>query len=348
MKIKEFNSRKVLIFRHGSLGDTVVALPCFHLIAKAFPDSERRLLTSLPTSDKAVSPSEILNETELIHHSMTYFPKGWNTEKLFRLREEIKKWAPDVLIYLAEPRGSISPWRDTLFFKWCGIKRLIGVPYTKDLRENRWLPAQNSFEHESERLARCLSILGDVCVQDSKNWDLRLTDEEYESASRYLDGWRGKDNFIVSSVTAKVKIKDWGKDNWSRLFNRLSQACPHLGLIVVGGEADAEESAEIIQAWKGPVLNLCGRLTPRQTAAAMKRALIYLSQDSGPMHLAAAMGIPCAAIFVACTKPGVWFPYGEGHKVICPPTNGRGIAHVNVEEVFKEVLSLIQGRLIHQ
>ena len=46
------SDRKVLIYRLGSLGDTVVALPSLHLIARAFPDAERRVLTNFPVSGK--------------------------------------------------------------------------------------------------------------------------------------------------------------------------------------------------------------------------------------------------------------------------------------------------------
>ena len=51
---------RVFIFRLGSLGDMVVALPCFHLIERAFPHSERILLTSYPLESKAPAPESIL------------------------------------------------------------------------------------------------------------------------------------------------------------------------------------------------------------------------------------------------------------------------------------------------
>jgi len=50
---------RVLIYRLGSLGDTVAALPCFHLIERAFPDAERLVLTNVPVSTKAAPLCEM-------------------------------------------------------------------------------------------------------------------------------------------------------------------------------------------------------------------------------------------------------------------------------------------------
>lgn len=69
----ESPSRKVLIYRLGSLGDTAVALPCFHLIARAFPDSERRLLTNFPVHAKAPASAAVLGDASL--------PQGYSTPK---------------------------------------------------------------------------------------------------------------------------------------------------------------------------------------------------------------------------------------------------------------------------
>ena len=240
--------KKVLIFRHGSLGDTVVALPCFHLIARTFPNAERRVLTTVSGNDNVVPLSAVLDHTGLVHGYLTYPVGPKNVGQLLRLREEIKRWEPDALIYLAEPRGPLSVWRDTFFFKLCGIKKLIGAPYTKMLRENRWLPERKSFEHESQRLARCLQSLGDVSVDDRSSWDLGLTKEEEENTLRTLEGWKGRERFIACNVSAKVKAKDWGRENWQKLFGLLSGSCPHLGLIMIGAEAGAEYSEEVAGA----------------------------------------------------------------------------------------------------
>ena len=359
-------AKKVLIFRTGSLGDTTVALPSFHLIAKAFPAAERRVLTSISPSEHAVPLSDLLDPTGLVHGYMIYPFGRLNMKKFIEIRQEIREWKPDLLIYLAEPRGPLSAWRDAIFFKSCGIKKLIGIPYTKLLRENQWLPQARRFEHESERLMRCLNEIGTVSLDDPKTWDLKLTGDELKRASRCLEDWKAKDRFIVCNVSAKVKAKDWGEKNWEELFKRLSASNETvilrpegpkdlrffglrpqndevlLGVVMIGAKPGALLSEKILKSWKGPKLNLCGKLSLRESAAVMKRALFYLGHDSGPMHLAAAVGIPCVAIFVECKKPNVWFPYGSLHQVIYHTRNGKSPTPVHVDEVFSAVQKMIR------
>ena len=68
-------------------------------------------------------------------------------------------------------------------------------------------------------------------------------------------------------------------------------------------------------AW-GTGFSAAGELSVRESAALMEGAQFYLGNDTGAMHLAAAMGRPCVAVFSARDWPGRWHPYGEGHKVL--------------------------------
>ena len=67
--------RRILIYRLGSLGDTAAMLPGFHLIARAFPDAERVLLTNIHGNGKASTIESILEGTDLVHGSIAY-PRG--------------------------------------------------------------------------------------------------------------------------------------------------------------------------------------------------------------------------------------------------------------------------------
>ena len=64
--------KRVLIYRLGSLGDTVVALPAFHLVAQAFPEAERRLLTNFPVQAKAAPAAAVLEGTGTVSGYFCY------------------------------------------------------------------------------------------------------------------------------------------------------------------------------------------------------------------------------------------------------------------------------------
>ena len=99
------HARRVLVYRLGSLGDTLIALPSFHLIARAFPHAERRLLTNLPIAAKAPPAAAVLENTGLIHGYMRYTTGTRSIRELLRLTLAIRRFAPEVLIYLTGARG---------------------------------------------------------------------------------------------------------------------------------------------------------------------------------------------------------------------------------------------------
>ena len=123
--------QRVLIYRLGSLGDTVVALPCLHHIARAFPNAERRLLTNIPVHAKAPAAAAVLGDSGLIHDYIDY-PVGMRKlREVLAVRAAIRDFRPQVLIYLSSLRGYLSAQRDKLFFRLCGIPELIGFPKSK-------------------------------------------------------------------------------------------------------------------------------------------------------------------------------------------------------------------------
>lgn len=329
------NIKRVLIYRLGSLGDTIVALPSLHLIARAFPEAEKRVITNLPVSCKASPISIILNNSGLVQGYYFYSPRLRNLVEMLNLRHQIRGWRPEVLVYLAESRGGFKALRDAAFFKFLGIKNLIGVPYSKDLQENRYLGAEKGYEHEAARLARCLRPLGEVALDDRKVWDLGLITAEKARAEAALKDWPGKDRFIACSVGTKIDVNDWGEDNWAGVCKIFSKKHESYGLLLIGAADEFSLSEKLARAWSGPKLNLCGRLSPRETAWALKQAEMFVGHDSGPIHLAASVGLRCVGIFSARNKPGVWFPYGHHHKIIYHQTDCYG-CNLEVCEKFQK------------
>jgi lipopolysaccharide heptosyltransferase III len=338
---------RVLVYRLGSLGDTVVALPCFHLIARAFPGAERRVLTNLPEGPKAPALATVLGERGLAHSYMSY-PWGTRTAaKLAEVSRQIRDWRPDLLIYLAQRRKLGEVLRDAAFFRLSGIRRIVGLPLSSDLRTNRWIPEGGYYEPEAARLARCLSALGDARVDDPASWDLLLTGAEKDRADGILAGWPGRRNFLACSVGTKIDVKDWGVWNWRKTLARLSEDHPALGLVMVGAPEETSASDEASAEWRGPLLNLCGKITPRETAAVLAKAVAFVGHDSGPMHLAAIGSVPCTAVFSAREKARIWYPFGPDHRVIYHRTPCEGcrlftcfefakicITSITVEEVY--------------
>src|SRR5580698_236458 len=140
------STKRVLIYRLGSIGDTLVALPALHLVAKAFPAAERRMLTNFPVNVKAPPAAAILENTGIVHGFLRYAVGIRSPRELLSLWWQVFRWRPEVLVYLGSSRGVESARRDAAFFRLCGIPRLIGVPLTEDMQQNRWEEPNQALE----------------------------------------------------------------------------------------------------------------------------------------------------------------------------------------------------------
>lgn len=324
--------QKVLIYRLGSLGDTVVALPCFHLIARTFPQAERFLLTNFPVNAKAPPAAAVLGDSGLVHGYMRYTVGTRRAGELLRLAWDIRRFRPDLLVYLMPMRPGRNVRRDRMFFRMAGVRRIVGLPGEGDM-ERRFDAGKGLYEPEALRLGRMVAELGHVNASDPASWSLRLTDAERQPGAAALGSLAGRP-LIVCGPATKMQSKDWGQENWRELLARLHREYPEYGLALVGAREDVEVSEHAALEWTGAKVNLCGKLSPRETAAVLEHADAFLGPDSGPMHLAASVGVPCVIAFSAHGLPGVWYPAGEQHQIVYHQTDcfGCGLDTCIVEQ----------------
>lgn len=340
---------RILIFRPGSLGDTIVSLPCLHLVARVFPEAERRLLTYSPLHSNYAAARSVLGDCGLIHGYIEtdYRAVRRSPIQQLSLMRRIRGWKPEILIYLTMPRSRGQMLAETAFFWLCGIGKIIGVPFREDLRRYCFNAETGLFDSEAERLARCVAELGDARPADPRSWDLRLSGAEREAASRHLNALGGGRGFISLSAGTSMNANDWGADNWQNLIAAMRKDFGGWPLVTVGGPADRERGDRISGGWPGATLNLCGKLSPRETAAVLEHASVYIGHDSGPIHLAAAVGTPCVGIYASRNPPGVWYPFGTQHKIIyhrmecsgcglktCVVNNKKCILSITTDEVL--------------
>ncbi len=300
----------------------MVALPCYHLIARVFPQAERMLLTNFPVHAKAPAAAAVLGGSGLVHGYLRYTAGTRRIGELVRLAWQIRRFGPDLLVYLMPARPLRNVRRDQLFFRAAGIRQIVGLPGAEELK-HRFDPQKDLYESEASRLSRSIAALGDTRIQDFESWDLLLTAAEREAAAEAL-GALGQGPLIVCGPGTKMQAKDWGQENWRSLLARLAAQYPRHSLALVGAKEEAGIAEYAAQQWTEPKVNLCGRLTPRETAALLMHADLFLGPDSGPMHLAASVGAPCAIAFSAAGLPGVWYPAGPQHQVVYHRTSCRG------------------------
>jgi heptosyltransferase-3 len=314
--------RRVLIYRTGSLGDTIVALPSLHLIARAFPCAERVLLTDLPVHAKAPTAMAVLGGTGLVHRDMRYCGATRKIGEMLRMIWEIRRFRPDVLVHLMPRHLSSDVRRDRLFFRLAGLRRIVGLT-SGEVLKHRFDPATGLYESEASLVARWIAELGDADPGDIRNWDLHLTPAECEAGALALGQLKDRP-LILCGPGTKMQAKDWGQDNWRELLGRLYAKYPSHGLVMIGVKEETGICENVAIEWTGAKVNLAGRLSPRESAAILSNARVFIGPDSGPMHLAASVRTPCVIAFSARALPGTWYPVGQQHRVIYHQTECYG------------------------
>ncbi len=347
-------ARRVLVYRLGSLGDTIVALPALMLVKQAFANAELSLLANKPVASKAAAMESVLGPD--FFREVIDYPVGLRDPgRLLAVARKINAGKFDVLVNLSAGRGRFKAWRDFWFFRLCGIRSIIGTPARKEDFEVMTEEGGEFYESETRRLLRRVSGLGAASLDDQANWDLGLTLAERQAARDHLPIC--EQPTIAACFGTKMQSKDWGADNWQQLITQLGTTLKGWRLVVVGSADETELAACCAAGWQGPIVNLCGKLTPRESAAVLETAELFIGHDSGPMHLASAVGTPCVAVFSARGLPGQWFPARAGHRMIyhktdcfgcglevCIKEKKRCILSITVDEVFEAVMESLRSR----
>ncbi|MFZ2448661.1 MAG: lipopolysaccharide heptosyltransferase I [Syntrophobacteraceae bacterium] len=116
--------------------------------------------------------------------------------------------------------------------------------------------------------------------------------------------------YAVIAPFAATAVKSWPARNFAELVSRLP-----LPSVIVGGASDARLADEMAAGSNGRAISLAGKTGLRELAAIISRARFFVSADTGPMHMAAALNVPVFAIF-GPTNPVRTGPYGSIHTVI--------------------------------
>lgn len=357
------SSEKILVFRIGSLGDMVVALPAFWRLRYRFPDAHITLLSnSDETTPGVVSARSVLPESGMFDDFLSY-PSDRNkldsVAHVFSLYRKIRSERFDQIVYLMNrTRTGDQILRDKYFFRSAGIRAFVGMDHLSANRLEVNAPSGSPLViREGEFLLQCVD---DSVTIDSNSeplrFDLGLTREEVH----FSDGWlrvkkaeQGNGSFIGVGPGSKWPSKIWPIERISLTVQRLIEQ-KNVIPIVFGGHEDREIGDCLITSW-GRGINAAGALSIRHAAAALGRCTLYVGNDTGTMHLAAAMGTPCVALFAAIDWPGRWYPWGETshifrervdcegcHLSVCPFDN-KCLKQISVEPVVSACKAVLDS-----
>jgi heptosyltransferase-3 len=335
--------KRVLIYRLGSLGDTVMVLPAFHLVREAFPTVPLSLLTNVAVSDKAAPVADILGPACPFEEVIAYPAGTRSVSALAMLVLSLRRRRFSHCVYLAKPKGGLANlFRDWALFKMAGIPEVIGIPWTRKDRLCLPIPGSDLVEWDCARTMRCLRGLGVSDLAEAKWWDLKLTAGESAEAEINLQGVSNRP-LVGFSIGTKAPSKDWEDRNWVPFLREFSKRYPTFHGLFIGSPDERERCDRLMSESGMAGINLCGQLSPRASAAVLAKARLFVGHDSGPMHLAACMGTPVVAVFSARNRAGEWYPRGgaEASRIIYHRTECAGCGLVDcIAEQKKCILSI--------
>jgi heptosyltransferase-2 len=185
---------------------------------------------------------------------------------------------------------------------------------------------------------------------------LRTTPEEDDAAARHLQAFGmdpGKALIGINPGSVYGSAKRWLPERFAQAADRLSaehDAC----VLIFGGKGEEELGTAIAGMMTAPTIVLSGRTTVRQLMALIKRCRLFITNDTGSMHIAAAFQVPLVAIF-GPTNPATTSPYGPGHELVrhpveCSPCllrecpiDHRCMTRVTVDDVYDAATKQVSG-----
>ncbi|NTW35589.1 MAG: lipopolysaccharide heptosyltransferase II [Syntrophobacteraceae bacterium] len=144
---------------------------------------------------------------------------------------------------------------------------------------------------------------------------LRCKEDEMEWAGRLLSShrfWIG-----INPGAAYGTAKRWFPERFAEVADSLARKLDG-GILITGGPGEAAIARDIESALHTPCLNLAGKTSVRQLMAVIARCGLFVTNDSGPMHVAAAFGIPIVALF-GSTDPTTTSPLSDNARIVKKP-----------------------------
>ncbi|MBU4463325.1 MAG: glycosyltransferase family 9 protein, partial [Proteobacteria bacterium] len=206
---------------------------------------------------------------------------------------------------------------------------------------------------EVHALTRGMMLLESIGIHSREAvFNVPVSDQDRDVADDLLmkHGIKTLKPLVAINPMAKWETKLWDNLKFSNLADRLIEQT-NADVIFTGSQEDSEAIEHIISNMKTRAANLAGRTDLKTLAALYEKASIVVSTDTGPMHLAAAIGTPVVALF-GPTAPWRTGPFGPGHKIIradleCSPCFKRQcktikcMKQISLDQVFDAAMSAI-------
>ena len=293
------------------IGDLLLVTPVLRTLRTNFPDAHIALLADAKLAD-------LVKYNQNISELIAIDKKGRH-DKLFnyiRFIHEIHQRKFDLVINLHKNE------RASFIAALSGAKKIVGYStFGPGLVFDRVIENRKRLKHQVEAHFDVLRETLGITNIDDRGIEMWLDDEAEKAAAHlWQQAFPNHPRVIGLNIGASWPTKRWPKEYFAELADRLVDE--GFGIAYFGGPMDAEIVDQAISLMKHQnhpqVVQFTGQVTLMELAALLKKCRVFVTNDSGPMHIAVAMNIPLVSMFGASPVEGFW-PYNDKSIVLKSP-----------------------------
>jgi lipopolysaccharide heptosyltransferase II len=296
---------KILILKPSSLGDVIQALPVLRLLKLHFKDAE-----IFWWIDAALAPllegDPDLTGIILFHRKRWESPLHW--PEVFQSVREMRAQKFDLVIDLQ------CLLRSAAFAWFANGKKLVGLDETREGARGFYdlaVPRKSFHTHAVDWYLAVLPALG-VPVHNNFVW----LPERKQVADAVSSKFKIQNSqLILLQPGARWENKRWPVKYFAELVRLVAEKFPEARFAILGNGDDQSLGEIISRAAPEKTLNLCSRTSLPEIIEIIRRCDLMITNDTGPMHVAAALGKPLIALF-GPTEPRRTGPYGQLENVL--------------------------------
>lgn len=302
--------QRILVIRLDRLGDVVLSTPVLESLREALPQAFIAMMVR-PECQEVIEGNPYLNQVILYDKDAAQRQAPATIKFAFGLRRFKFDTA---LILHPSNRSHVIPFL-------AGIPNRVGYG-----RKLPWLLScrvphkkQEGAYHEAQYNLQMLRVFG-IESSNPKPF-VPVHPQALARVEKWLSdaGVGARDTVVAIHPSASCPSKRWMPDRFAAVAERLVKE-KGARICLVAGKRDALYAQAVEQAMPAtPIVNFSGKLTVSELAALMRRSRLLISNDSGPVHIAAAVGTPVIDIFGRNQQglsPKRWGPLGSGHIVL--------------------------------
>jgi lipopolysaccharide heptosyltransferase I len=306
--LAQLDARRIALIKPSALGDIVHALPVLHALRQRFPRAHLTWIVNR-SYEPLLRGHPDLDETLPFDRGAGWLNWLRTARSLAGFVRELRQPGFDLVIDL---QGLL---RSGLMTLATGASRRIGLASARE--GARWfytdhvgVPTDFAQLHAVDRYWRVAEALG---VGDLPR-TFRLA---VDPAARLWAGEQLRElprPWLMLGVGSRWRTKRWLPEHFAALAGQ-AQAAFGGTAIFLGSPDEAPLSEQVRKGLTGPTLDLTGNTTLPQLVAMLERADVMLANDTGPLHIAVALGRPIVAPYT-CTRVQWTGPYGMGHRAV--------------------------------